>query len=106
MQLDGVTLEQALQQILSVNSLFYKVLNDRTILVIPDNAQKRAKYEEQVVRTFYLSHADATEVAQLLNTRAARARRGGAARRSRPNKTAQHDHGARDRRRWSRSSSG
>ena len=68
MQLDGVTLEEALQQILSANQLFYKVLNERTVLVIPDNAQNRAQYEEQVVRTFYLSHADATEMAQLLNT--------------------------------------
>jgi type II secretory pathway component GspD/PulD (secretin) len=67
-QIDGVTLEEALQQILSANQLFYKVLNERTILIIPDNAQNRAKYEEQVVRIFYLSHADATEVAQLLNT--------------------------------------
>ena len=62
------TLEEALLQILSANQLFYKVLNERTILIIPDNAQNRAKYEEQVVRIFYLSHADATEVAQLLNT--------------------------------------
>ena len=67
-QIDGVTLEQALLQILSANQLFYKVLNERTILVIPDNPQNRAKYDEQVVRIFYLSHADATEVAQLLNT--------------------------------------
>ncbi len=67
-QVDGVTLEQALLQILSANQLFYKVLNERTILIIPDNAQNRAKYDEQVVRIFYLSHADATEVAQLLNT--------------------------------------
>jgi type II secretory pathway component GspD/PulD (secretin) len=67
-QVDGVTLEAALMQILSANQLFYKVLNERTILIIPDTAQNRAKYEEQVVRIFYLSHADATEVAQLLNT--------------------------------------
>ncbi len=66
-QIAGQTLEQALQQILSANSLFYKVLNDRTILVIPDTPANHAKYEELVVRTFYLSHADATEVVQLLN---------------------------------------
>ena len=66
--LEGVTLEQALQQVLSANQLFYKVLNDRTILVIPDNAQNRARYEEQVIRTFYLSHADPQEIVQLLNT--------------------------------------
>lgn len=66
-QLDGVTLEQALQQVLSANALFYKILNERTILVVPDNVQNRAKYEEQVIRTFYLSHADAQEMVQLLN---------------------------------------
>jgi type II secretory pathway component GspD/PulD (secretin) len=67
-RLSGVTLEEALRQVLSSNNLFYKVLNERTILVIPDTPQNRAKYEEQVVRTFYLSNADAVEVAQLLNT--------------------------------------
>ena len=67
-QLDGVTLEQALNQILSANGLFYKVVNERTIMVITDNPQKRANYEEQVIRTFYISHADATELAQMINT--------------------------------------
>jgi general secretion pathway protein D len=66
-QISGVTLEQALQQVLSANTLFYKVLNERTILVIPDTAQNRNRYEEMVVRTFYLSHADAQDVVQLLN---------------------------------------
>src|SRR5258705_11464241 len=67
-QLNGVTLEQALNQILSANQLFYKVLNQNTIMVIADNAQKRANYEEQVIRTFYVSHADATELSQIINT--------------------------------------
>jgi len=65
--LTGVTLDQALNQILSANQLFYKVLNQNTIMVIPDTAQKRANYEEQVIRTFYVSHADATELAQIIN---------------------------------------
>ena len=65
--LTGVTLDQALNQILSANQLFYKVLNQNTIMVIPDTAQKRANYEEQVIRTFYVSHADATELAQMIN---------------------------------------
>jgi general secretion pathway protein D len=66
-QMRGVTFEQALNQILAANQLFYKVINERTIMVIPDNAQKRALYEEQVIRTFFISNADATEVAQILN---------------------------------------
>ena len=67
-QLNGVTLEQALNQILSANALFYKVINQSTIMVIPDTAQKRANYEEQVIRTFFVSHADATELSQMINT--------------------------------------
>jgi len=67
-QLDNITLEDALNQILSANQYFYKVVNDHTISVIPDTPQKRAQYEEQVIRTFYVSHADATELSQLLTT--------------------------------------
>ena len=67
-QLDGVTLEQALNQIMTMNQLSYKVVSDRSIFVFPDNAQKHAIYDEQVVRTFYISHADPTEMSQLLST--------------------------------------
>ncbi|HET9833173.1 MAG TPA: secretin N-terminal domain-containing protein, partial [Vicinamibacterales bacterium] len=66
-QLDGVTLEQALNQILSVNSLSYKVLSERSILIFDDNAQKHQQYDDQVIQTFYLSNADATELAQILS---------------------------------------
>jgi len=66
-QLRGVTFEQALAQILSGNQLFFKVINERSIMVIPDTVQKRALYEEQVIRTFFVSHSDATELAQILN---------------------------------------
>jgi type II secretory pathway component GspD/PulD (secretin) len=65
--LRDVTFEQALNQILAANQNFYKVINERTIMVIPDNAQKRALYEEQVIRTFFLSNSDATEMVALLN---------------------------------------
>ncbi|MBE3032392.1 MAG: hypothetical protein IMZ74_04245, partial [Actinobacteria bacterium] len=66
--LEGVTLEQALQQILSVNQSFYKVTNPKTILVADDTAAMHQKYDEMVVRVFYISHADVAELAQTLNT--------------------------------------
>ncbi|MEO7135029.1 MAG: hypothetical protein ABI024_12500 [Vicinamibacterales bacterium] len=66
LKLEGVSLEQALQQIMIANQLFYRVLNDRTVIVAADNTQKRTQYEEQVIRTFFVSHADATELSQLL----------------------------------------
>ena len=65
--LDGVTLEQALNLVLTANNLFYKVLNPKTILVIPDTAQLRLKYEDQVIQTFYLSHADPMAMQTILN---------------------------------------
>jgi general secretion pathway protein D len=64
--IDGVTLEEALQQILTVNGAYYKVLNPRSIIVIADSAAKRGLYDEQAVQTFFLSSADATELEQLL----------------------------------------
>jgi len=67
-QMDNSTLEEALAQITAANQLFYKVATPRSIIVIPDNVQKRAQYEEQVIRTFFISHSDATEMAQLINT--------------------------------------
>ena len=66
LKLEGLSLEQALQQIMIANQLFYRVLNDRTIIVAVDNTQKRTQYEEQVIRTFFISHADATELSTLL----------------------------------------
>ena len=68
LKLEGVSFEQGLQQIMIANQLFYRVLNDRTIIVAADNTQKRTQYEEQVIRTFFVSHADATELTQLLLT--------------------------------------
>src|SRR5262249_52887304 len=45
---------------------FYKVTAQRTVTVIPDTAAKRREYEEEVVRTFYLSNADLKETIDLL----------------------------------------
>ncbi len=66
--LDGVTVEDALQQVLSANGYYYKVTNPRTILVIPDQPAKHQQYDELVVKVFYISHADASELAQLVNS--------------------------------------
>ncbi len=66
-QLDGVTLEQALDQILIANQHFYKVLSPRSLIVVPETPQKRAQYEDQIIRTFYISNADVQELATVLN---------------------------------------
>ena len=66
--MSDVTLEQALQQITQANQLFYKVMNPKTIMIIPDTAPKRAQYEDQVVVTFPLSYGDPSEIMQSLST--------------------------------------
>src|SRR3954451_1999702 len=61
-------LEQALRQIRSAAALCYKVTSQRSMLAYPANAPKHAQYDEQVVQTFYVSHADVTELTQLLSS--------------------------------------
>jgi general secretion pathway protein D len=65
--LNGVTLGEVLNSIVTANQLFYKIQDQKTVLIIPDNAQKRAQYEEQLVQNFYISHVDPLELAQMLN---------------------------------------
>ena len=66
--LENVTVEEALRQILAQSGHFYKVLSPTTIVVAQDTQQARQKYDDLVVQTFYLSHADAQEVSQVINT--------------------------------------
>ncbi len=67
-RLEDVTLEQALQQVTAANQFFYKVLNPKTIIIVPDNAQKHAQYDDLVVKVFFISHADVAEISQIINT--------------------------------------
>jgi general secretion pathway protein D len=64
--LSNISLEQALAAIAASTQTFYKVTAQRTITVIPDTAAKRREYEDEVVRTFYLSNADLKETIDLL----------------------------------------
>jgi general secretion pathway protein D len=67
-QFDGrnQTFVEALRSITSSTQNFFRVTAPRTITVIPDTPAKRREYEEEVVRTFYLSNADLKETMDLL----------------------------------------
>jgi general secretion pathway protein D len=65
-ELHDVTLEDALTSITASTRTFYKVTASRTITIVPDTPAKRREYEDEVVRTFYLSNADLKETIDLL----------------------------------------
>ena len=64
--LNNVTLEQALDIVSLQSKAFWKPVTENIIMIVPDNTQKRRDYEEQVVRTFYLNNVaiaqDLTEI--------------------------------------------
>lgn len=60
------TFADALQSITASTQNFYRVTAPRTITIIPDTPAKRREYEEDIVRTFYLSSADLKETMDLL----------------------------------------
>ena len=67
-ELRDVTAQQALERVMQAASHFYKVLDERTIIVVPDNPQARRDYEDLVIRTFYLSNGDAEQVTNVVRT--------------------------------------
>lgn len=63
-----VQFEQGLSLLLQATRTFHRRLGANTIVVIPDTREKRAQYEDHLVRTFYLNTARAKEMADLLKT--------------------------------------
>ncbi len=63
-----VSFEDALDKLVLINRLFYKVVDASTIIIVPDNAQKHRQYDDLVLRTFYLVNAEVNTVANMLRT--------------------------------------
>ena len=67
-ELRDVTAQQALERVMQAANHFYKVLDEKTIIIVPDNPQARRDYEDLVIRTFYLSNGDAEQVTNVVRT--------------------------------------
>ncbi|HEY2090922.1 MAG TPA: secretin N-terminal domain-containing protein [Thermoanaerobaculia bacterium] len=67
-ELKDVTAQQALERVMQAANHFYKVLDEHTIIVVPDNPQARRDYEDLVIQTFYLSNGDAEQVTNVVRT--------------------------------------
>ncbi|MGB9465137.1 MAG: hypothetical protein WBR10_08490 [Candidatus Acidiferrum sp.] len=64
--LNNLTLEQALEVVCLESKAFVKPITENIVMIVPDQTQKRHDYEEQVLKTFYLSNTvtpqDLTEI--------------------------------------------
>ena len=59
---------EALNLILTSNNLFSREVSPDTLLISPNTRQKQDQYQEQMIRTFYLSNAKAKDMVTLLKT--------------------------------------
>jgi general secretion pathway protein D len=68
--LNNVTLDQALEIVSMESKAFVKAATENIIFVIPDQPQKRRDYDEEVVKTLYISNTiqpqDLTEIVTAL----------------------------------------
>jgi general secretion pathway protein D len=64
--LEDVPFEQALGALDSAGQTFHRVTDSRIITVVPDTQAKRREYEQQVIKTLFLSNADVKETIDLL----------------------------------------
>jgi len=60
------SLAEALNAVALTTRNFWRVTSQRTVTVVPDTPAKRREYEEEIIRTFYLSNADLKETIDIL----------------------------------------
>jgi general secretion pathway protein D len=66
--LTNMDFQRALETLMRQENHFYKIIDERTILIAADTPANRKTYEDLVIRTFFLSNADVTEVANALRS--------------------------------------
>lgn len=67
-ELNGVTLQQALEIVALESKTFWRPVTSNTIFVAADNPAKRKELEQSVIKTFYLSNLSApTELQDVVN---------------------------------------
>jgi general secretion pathway protein D len=66
--LGNVSLDKAMDILMLQTKNFFVVIDEHTILIAPDTRPKRQEYEDQVIRTFFLSNGDTKQVVTLLRS--------------------------------------
>jgi general secretion pathway protein D len=65
---EQVPVEQAIELILGQNQLGRQVLSENMVMIYPNTAQKQKDYQDQIVKTIYLTNADPTQAQSMLKT--------------------------------------
>ncbi|MBE3125832.1 MAG: hypothetical protein IMZ54_04215 [Acidobacteria bacterium] len=60
--LTGKDLQQAVNFLCVASKNFPRTIDEKTVIIVPDNVQKRMQYELNAIKTFYLSNIDASDV--------------------------------------------
>ena len=60
--LTGKDLQQAISFLCVASKNFSRIIDERTVIIVPDNMQKRTQYELSAIKTFYLSNIDVAKV--------------------------------------------
>lgn len=72
-ELRDVTAVEGLEILMHSLGHFYRVLDERTIMILQDTQQNRQRFEDRIIQTFFLSNSDVSDVMtilrSLLNTR-------------------------------------
>jgi general secretion pathway protein D len=63
-----VPVEEAIDLVLDQNSLARQVLSANMVMIYPNNSNKQKEYEQQIVRTFYLTNAEPKDVESMLKS--------------------------------------
>ena len=66
LDLRDVGVEQALNALAAAGRTFHRVVDSKVLNVVPDTPTKRREFEQQVVKTLFLSNADLKETIDLL----------------------------------------
>jgi general secretion pathway protein D len=66
--LRGLPFQRVLDTLMLQNDLFFKVIDKNTIMVFKNTPQNREQYENQIIKTYYLSYADPNELRSTLTT--------------------------------------
>jgi type II secretory pathway component GspD/PulD (secretin) len=66
--LRGLSFQRILDTLMLQSDLFYKVMDTNTIMVFKNTPQNREQFENQLIKTFYLSNANPDDVRSIFQT--------------------------------------